>query len=310
MNQVNDYILWYLTPMSLPFTRHLEPKITVYDCMDELSGFKGAHPMMLQYENMLMNLADTVFTGGYSLYEHKKNKHFNIHPFPSSIDKSHFENGFKTNDPADQAGIPHPRAGFFGVIDERMDIQLLDGLASTMPDFQFIIIGPVVKIDPSDLPRHPNIHYLGSKKYSELPSYLAYWDVAFLPFAKNESTRFISPTKTPEYLCAGKPVVSTSIHDVVDPYGKMDLVHIADEVSDFSTAIRKALDQRHDKAWKSKTEEFLSTNSWDITYYKMKKIILETIEKKNALNGKTHRIVSETMTDNDTGTSDVKVRIR
>ncbi len=310
LHRVTDYIIWYLTPMALPFSHHLTAKTVVYDCMDELSGFKGAHPLMLQHENMLMKFADTVFTGGQSLYEQKKSRHFNIHPFPSSIDKEHFESGLKKADPTDQAGIPHPRVGFYGVIDERMDIQLLDGLARAMKDFNFIIIGPVVKIDPEDLPQHNNIHYLGGKKYEELPAYLAHWDVAFLPFAKNESTRFISPTKTPEYLCAGKPVVSTSIHDVIDPYGISGLVQIADTVEDSARAIKYALEQRNDPEWIRKRKEFLGKNSWDLTYARMKKIIFDSIEKKETLNGKEHRIPNQPLTNGDEVNTDVKIRIR
>jgi UDP-galactopyranose mutase len=310
LNQVEDYLLWYLTPMSLPFSRHLKPLVVVYDCMDELSCFKGAHPRMLQYETMLMGMADVVFTGGQSLYEFKKTKHFNIYPFPSSIDKAHFENGNKCKDPEDQAGIPHPRAGFYGVIDERMDIELIRELSEKMPEFHFIMIGPVVKIDPRDLPDKPNIHYLGSKKYSQLPSYLAYWDVALLPFAKNESTRFISPTKTPEYLCAYKPVISTSINDVINPYGKNGLVHIADTADEFVLAINRAMIQKNNKSWRSRVREFLSDNSWDNTFSKMKKVIQETLERKETLHNRSHKIGSGSLSVDDTVSQELKIRIR
>jgi UDP-galactopyranose mutase len=272
--------------MAMSFSSHLKPTGVVYDCMDELSNFKGAHPMMAKYEASLFNFADVVFTGGNSLYEYKKHKHINMHPFASSIDQKHFESGIGGPDAPDQKDIAHPRVGFFGVIDERLDIELLDGLALKMPDFQFIMIGPVVKIDPATLPRHKNIHYLGQKAYAELPQYLAHWDVAFLPFARNESTRFISPTKTPEYLCAGKPVVSTSIRDVINPYGLMGLVHIADNVSDFSKAIRKALKQKEKASWQKEVKDFLKTNSWDLTWAGMKKIILDTLEMKESIAAK------------------------
>jgi UDP-galactopyranose mutase len=285
-NNIYDYLLWYITPMAMSFSSHLKPTGVVYDCMDELSNFKGAHPMMAKYEASLFNFADVVFTGGNSLYEYKKHKHINMHPFASSIDQKHFESGIGGPDAPDQKDIAHPRVGFFGVIDERLDIELLDGLALKMPDFQFIMIGPVVKIDPATLPRHKNIHYLGQKAYAELPQYLAHWDVAFLPFARNESTRFISPTKTPEYLCAGKPVVSTSIRDVINPYGLMGLVHIADNVSDFSKAIRKALKQKEKASWQKEVKDFLKTNSWDLTWAGMKKIILDTLEMKESIAAK------------------------
>lgn len=293
-NNIDDYILWYITPMAIPFSNNLTPRMVVYDCMDELSCFKGANPDLSKNEALLMKNADVLFTGGYNLYEYKKNMHTNIHPLPSSIDQKHFESGAGSIEPPDQVNIPHPRVGFFGVIDERLDIELLDGLAIEMPLTQFILVGPVVKIDPSTLPVHKNIHYLGQKSYQQLPSYLAHWEIAFLPFAKNDSTRFISPTKTPEYLCARKPVVSTSIHDVVNPYGTMGLVYIADNVSEFSAAIRKALQQVDDKQWLKKVQEFLGSNSWDLTWLRMKKIIMDTLVKKETRrNHYTHR--SETL---------------
>jgi UDP-galactopyranose mutase len=252
----------------------------VYDCMDELSNFKGAHPDMIKNEMALLKVADVVFTGGQYLYEYKKDKHSNIYPFPSSIDQKHFESGMGCSDPDDQAAIPHPRVGFYGVIDERLDIELLDGLAGRMPETHFVKIGPVVKIDPATLPRHPNIHYLGPKSYSELPAYLGNWDLAFLPFAKNDSTRFISPTKTPEYLCCYKPVISTSIHDVVRPYGELGLVLISDTVSDFVQAIHEAMLLIDDKTWKKNVRQMLKSNSWDLTWSGMKKIILSTLAAK------------------------------
>jgi UDP-galactopyranose mutase len=251
--------------------------------MDELTGFKGAHPDLTKNERRLMKLADVVFTGGHHLYEHKKDLHNNIYPFPSSIDQDHFESGKGKSDPSDQKSIPHPRAGFFGVIDERLDIELLGQLAAEMPDFHFIMIGPVVKIDPASLPKYSNIHYLGQKNYKELPQYLANWDVAILPFAKNDSTRFISPTKTPEYLAAGKPVVSTSIHDVVNPYGEKGLVQIADDVTAFAAAIRLALKQKEDATWIKKVSDNLKTNSWDITYDKMRKIVGKSLMQKDKI---------------------------
>ncbi len=205
--------------MAIAFTRHLQPQAVVYDCMDELSAFQGASPTLKNYEAELFSRADLVFTGGQSLYESKVNQHPNVYAFPSSVDVPHFGQARNLQEPADQAHIPHPRLGFFGVIDERMDIELLAGIAEARPDWHLVIIGPVVKIDPATLPQHENIHYLGGRDYKQLPAYLAGWDLAMLPFARNESTRFISPTKTPEYLAAGRPVVSTSIRDVVRPYG-------------------------------------------------------------------------------------------
>ena len=267
---INRYIFWYYTPMALGKSHQFHPELTVYDCMDELANFKFAPPALKSREQELFGKADLVFTGGHTLYEAKRAQHPDAHAFPSSIDKAHFGQARgPLAEPADQADIAHPRIGFFGVVDERLDIELLRELSLQHPDWQFIIIGPVVKIDPATLPRAANVHYLGGKDYQELPAYLKGWEVATLLFADNESTKFISPTKTPEYLAAGNPVVSTPIRDVVRPYGELNLVHIADNAADFGTAISKALTQRTDADWQRRTDDYLATISWDQTWHSM-----------------------------------------
>jgi glycosyltransferase involved in cell wall biosynthesis len=231
-----------------------------------------------------MDKADIVFTGGKSLYEARQHLHPNIYCFPSSIDKAHFAQarGFRDEMP-EQESIPHPRIGFYGVVDERFDMNLLEQLARYKPEWHFVILGPVVKIDPAKLPVSHNIHFIEGKKYDELPFYLAGWDVAMMPFAKNESTKYISPTKTPEYLAGGKPVVSTSIRDVVAPYGESRLVHIADTVQDFAQAIEKAMNDRYDSKWLDRTDKFLAKISWDQTFQEMHELIKSGAEtKKNA----------------------------
>ena len=273
MESIDRYVLWYYTPMALEFTAHLKPEAIVYDCMDELSGFANAPVELREREDELMQRANIVFTGGQSLFEAKRHAHSNIHAFPSSVDVDHFAEARRiTSDPADQAAIPHPRLGFFGVIDERMDLELLAGVAKARPDWHLVMLGPVVKIDPSTLPSLPNIHYLGSKAYQELPHYIAGWDVALLPFARNEATRFISPTKTPEYMAAGKPVVSTSIRDVVRPYGQQGLVRIADTVDEFVAACAAALVE--DPTVRVRDHDvFLRQTSWDGTWTRMRHLV-------------------------------------
>ncbi len=273
---IDQPTVWYYTPMAQKFAGHIESGCTIFDCMDELSAFKFAPQELKVLEAQLLQRADVVFTGGQSLYEAKKNRHHNVHAFPSSIDYEHFAKARRINhDPVDQAPIPFPRMGFFGVIDERLDIELVKGIAEARPDWQLVMIGPIVKIDEADLPKLPNIHYLGSKSYKELPNYLATWDVAMLPFAKNESTQFISPTKTPEYLAAGKAVVSTSIRDVVRPYGERNMVHIADTVDEFIRAASIAgMDEANtDIRWRENVDAFLSQMSWDRTWGRMSALI-------------------------------------
>ncbi|MDO4263928.1 MAG: glycosyltransferase family 1 protein [Deinococcus sp.] len=270
---LREYDLWVYTPMELPVAAELHPRVTVYDCMDELANFRGAPPELRGREQQLFAQADVVFTGGHRLFEAKREQHSNAHPFPSSVEVDHFAQARAGQpDPADQAGVARPRLGFYGVIDERFDIALVAELARRRPEWQFTLIGPVVKIAPEDLPRAPNLHYLGMKSYAELPAYLSGWDVALLPFARNEATEFISPTKTPEYLAAGVPVVSTSIRDVVQPYGVGDMVRIADSADDFEAACADVLAEAGTPAAaerQARADAFLAGLSWDRTWQDM-----------------------------------------
>ena len=261
---------WYYTPMALAFSNHLRADVTVYDCMDELSAFAGAPPELIEREQELFRIADVVFTGGRSIFEAKRSQHARVHAFPSSIDVQHFAQAQKVNqEPLDQSSIPYPRAGFFGVLDERFDRNLLAEVAALRPQVHFVILGPVVKVDPSLLPQASNIYYLGSKSYSDLPAYLSGWNVALLPFAINDATRFISPTKTPEYLAAGKRVVSTPICDVVADYGKPGLVAIAATAAEFAAAIDSAIAAEGDEAWRTRVQRKLASSSWDQTWKQM-----------------------------------------
>jgi UDP-galactopyranose mutase len=258
----------------LPWSRDLKPSAIVYDCMDELSAFKFAPRELLRNESQLLSIADLVFTGGQSLYEAKRDRHPRVFAFPSSIDKEHFAQARTiTDEPEDQTSIPHPRLGFCGVIDERLDTELLAKAAELRPEWHFVLVGPVVKIAEEDLPRAENIHYLGGKNYADLPKYLAGWDVAIMPFAMNESTRFISPTKTPEYLAAGKPVVSTPVRDVVRPYGERGLVEIASTAEEFVAAANRILLVGNSDYWLSRVDAFLAQMSWDRTFNEMKSLI-------------------------------------
>ncbi len=256
-------VRWYYTPMMLTFSRHVIAACTVYDCMDELSAFRFAPPHLLQLEDELLGVADLVFTGGWSLYEAKRSRHASVHAFPSSVDIAHFS-AARAERRSDEGG---PRFGFFGVIDERMDLALLGTLADARPDWTIEVVGPVVKIDPAELPRRANLHYPGSRSYDALPATIARWDVALMPFAINEATRFISPTKTPEYLAAGRPVVSTPVADVVRQYGDTAAVRIAESGPAFVAACDAALAlaRGEDRAWRDAADAMLAAMSWDDT---------------------------------------------
>ena len=263
-------VLWFYTPMALPFARHVPADLIVFDKMDELSAFQNAPPLLLALEQELLELADVVFTGGASMHEAAAHRHANIHCFQSSIDTAHFGAARSGDlaDPTDQADIAEPRIGFFGVIDERFDIELLRDVAALAPDMQFMMIGPVVKIDPATLPQAANIHWLGGKSYADLPAYLANWNVGWMLFAINDATKFISPTKTPEFLAAGLPVVSTAIRDVIRPYGEAGLVEIASTAEETLAALVKVLGRPRTE-WLAAVDAQLAQGSWDRTWSAM-----------------------------------------
>ena len=262
---------WLYTPMALPLALRLQPALMAYDCMDELSLFMGAPPELAQREAELMAMADVVFTGGPSLYRAKQERHPNVHCFASSVDAAHFgrararERGGDMVEPPEQRDLPHPRLGYYGVIDERLDLPLLAAVAEAHPEWHIVLVGPVVKIDPASLPRAANIHYTGQRSYDELPAYLAGWDVCLLPFALNDSTRFISPTKTLEYMAAERPIVSTPITDVAEPYG--DIVYLGATPAGFIRACERALaaggEERGRRA--ALMRGVLARTSWDAT---------------------------------------------
>ncbi|HEX5071072.1 MAG TPA: glycosyltransferase, partial [Vicinamibacterales bacterium] len=276
-------ILWFYTPMALPIARSWTTRSAaiVYDCMDELTGFQGAPAELRDAETELFGIADLVFTGGESLYAAKRHLHPHVHAFPSSVDVEHFAQALRMREPGDQQGIRRPRVGFCGVIDERMDLELVRDVARRMRAYQFVMIGPVAKIDPASLPQEPNIHYLGPRPYADLPAYFSGWNVAIMPFAHNAATRFISPTKTPEYLAAGLPVVSTSIADVVRPYGLNGFVKIADRPESFSRAIDACMgSEGRDAVLQSQT--WIRARSWDRTFRQMETLLADAIARNGA----------------------------
>ena len=293
VQRIEAPVAWYYTPMMLGFSRGVADAAAcvVYDCMDELSNFRNAPARLRELERDLLDSADVVFTGGWSLYEAKRGAHANIHPFPSSVDRAHFARARMLTDAealADQAALPRPRLGYYGVIDERMDLALLAALADAHPEWAIVMVGPVVKVSPDDLPRRPNLHYLGAKSYAELPAYLAGWDVAIAPFAINEATRFISPTKTPEYLAGGKPVVSTAIIDVKRHYGELTAVQVADTRAGFIAACEAALEMaasgqdKAGRAWLPQVDAALADLSWDATFARMSALVDEAIVRREA----------------------------
>jgi UDP-galactopyranose mutase len=285
----SSLVAWLYTPMALPLAQALDPDVLVYDCMDELSLFLGAPHELLSQEAALLQRADVMFTGGPSLYRAKQSRHHNVHCFPSSVDAAHFRRarpgttGVPAVEAEEQVMILHPRLGFYGVIDERLDLPLIDAVAAARPQWQIVLVGPVVKIDPATLPRRPNIHYFGQRSYQELPRYLAGWDVCLLPFARNDSTRFISPTKTLEYMAAELPIVSTPITDVAEPYG--EIVYLGGTPEEFLGACDAALGSGAGERDRRTTlmRKVLSRTSWDVTVSAMETLVAAAMERNAAV---------------------------
>jgi UDP-galactopyranose mutase len=264
--RIGPHVAWLYTPMALPLARTLGPELIAYDCMDELAAFDGAPPELPGLEAELLRAADVVFTGGPSLYRAKRERHPFVHCFPSSVDAAHFARARAPLPEAPpQRGLPRPRLGFYGVLDERLDRDLLDAVACARPDWQLVVAGPVAKIAPESLPRRPNVHYPGPVAYADLPAYLAGWDVCLLPFARNAATRFISPTKTLEYMAAEKPIVTTPIRDVVEPYA--DVVYAGEGPAAFVAACERALgaSAAEREARAARMREIVAGTSWDRT---------------------------------------------
>jgi len=280
---VTDYWVWYYTPMAVPLGAELTPRGVVYDCMDELSAFKNAPRQLIQRENALFKMADLVFTGGRSIYNAKRSRHPDVHCFPSSVDANHFRKA--TGDHPLQAALPRPRLGYCGVIDERINLPLIDAIARARPQWQIVMVGPTAKIDPRELPRRENIHWLGQQGYDDLPAFISGWDVCLLPFSLNEATRYISPTKTLEYMACGRPSVSTSIRDVVEPYGHV--VNIADTPEGFVIDCEAILERTPSEqaAHAQALAQIVARTSWDSTAHAMAELISQADEALAGMDG-------------------------
>jgi glycosyltransferase involved in cell wall biosynthesis len=277
---LHSAIVWYYTPMamgSLPGV--VDPQVVVFDAMDELANFRNAPQELRRNEQMLLTQANLVFAGGPSLYTSRKKQHSNAHCFPSGVDSAHFARPQRAV-PKDMLRFQNRIIGFYGVLDERIDFQLLSELAQLRPDWDLVLIGPTAKIEDSDLAHQPNIHYLGMRTYDELPAYLARFDAALLPFALNDATAFISPTKTLEYLAGGKPVISTAVPDVIHLYG--DVVEIAGTAQEFADAIEARWHEPASvtQARRQRIAEVLVEHDWDTIAERMKLLIAHHVKRQ------------------------------
>src|SRR6185369_5292351 len=277
---IRSPVAWFYTPMAVEFfPPEISPRAVIYDCMDELCMFRGAPPQLRALEERLLARADLVFTGGVSLFEAKRHLHSRMYPFPSGVDVPHFKQARDLpGDFREHSQIARPRLGYAGVIDERIDLALMDEVARMRTEWYFIMIGPTAKIGEDTLPQRTNIHWLGMKPYEDLPRYFAGWDAGIMPFALNDATRFISPTKTPEYLAAGLPVISTAIRDVVRPYGELGLVHVVANPGEFIAVAEQAMNRDMSLKWRERADDFLTTLSWDSIWDGMNRLIHGVVE--------------------------------
>ncbi|MEY2471472.1 MAG: UDP-galactopyranose mutase [Actinomycetota bacterium] len=265
LGRSSDRVCWLYTPMAMPIATALDADLVVYDVMDDLASFAHAPEGLRALQMETLERADLVFTGGRSLHRGVVDLRGDAHCFPSGVEPEHYARARGCREVRDT-----PVAGYVGVIDERLDLDLIGGLARALPDWEIHIVGPVVKIDPASLPQAPNLHYPGPVQYDELPECMAKFDVALMPFALNEATRSISPTKTLEYLAAGLPVVSTSVPDVVASFS--DVVDIQDDTRGFAAACREVL--AHDARDRDrKLRPLLHANHWDTIAARMTQLI-------------------------------------
>lgn len=272
-------ILWFYTPMPHYMADLVPSSLIVYDVMDELANFNGAAKELPEREKQLLAQADLVFAGGRSLYQARRGQHPNLHLFPSGVEPDHFRAAFAPETPLSPqlAAAPPPRLGYIGVIDERLDLALLERLAQEHSDCSLVLVGPVRKIEPESLPQRPNIHYLGLQPYNALPQLLKGFAVCLMPFALNEATKRISPTKALEYMAAHKPIVSTPVPDVVASWN--DVVWIARKPDCFAQAVQEALDETEAARLerRQREQEYLEANTWDTVTRKMQRLIAQAL---------------------------------
>jgi hypothetical protein len=274
-------VLWVSSPYVDQLLEHAKPHIqlAVYDCMDDLASFKDGGAEMRVLEEHLLGLVDLVFTGGHSMYQARKDRHPRVHCFPSGVDIEHYQQVQRTETPiATQiASIPHPQLGYFGVLDERIDWELIREVAARKPEWHWVLVGPTAKVEPEALPKASNIHYLGKQAYSDLPGFLKGFDIATMPFALNEATRFISPTKTLEYLAGDKWVISTSVPDVVAFYS--EIVAIADGADAWIATIEASLAAPTGElqARLERARPVLEASTWDAIAARMADLVDEQL---------------------------------
>ncbi|MDQ3623162.1 MAG: glycosyltransferase [Verrucomicrobiota bacterium] len=270
-------VQWFYDPMAVTaFVGQMEERANVYDCMDQLSQFRGAPRELIRRERELLTVADVVFAGGPRIHKAKRLFNRNCHCYGCGVDVGHFGQARlpETQAPADLASLPQPALGYFGVVDERLDYELIAALADAHPEWSIVIIGPTAKVDPAGFPRRANLHWLGGRDYNQLPSYVKGLDVCLMPFALNEATEFINPTKALEYMATGRPIVSTAIADVVLQFSHV--VEIANGPAGFIAACERAI-ALPDPERIAAGLELAARNSWEVIVSRLEQHIADVL---------------------------------
>ncbi len=271
-HNTTEYICWYYSPKAINYSQKLTPKLIIFDCMDECCGYEGADTEVNESEKKLLEVTDLVFTGGRSLCNAKKLLHKNVHLFPDSIDYERF-NGNTKQAKKNIIKKPAAKIGYFGVIDERLDLNLLDKIAANKPKWKFEIAGPIVENMHGKLPERKNITFTGDIRDEEIPSIIGEWDAAILPYSKNNSTENTAPSRLLVYFAANKNIVSTSINDIVHYFGENGMVRIADEPDDFVKALEAAIKYKPEAEWQKKVDSIIRKTTWEKTWNGMSKKI-------------------------------------
>lgn len=278
--QFEEPVQWFYDPMAAPcFIGKVNERANVYDCMDELSQFKFAPPEIKAREQRLLAAADVVFAGGRKMWLSKSRYNDNAHFYGCGVDVKHFAKAraAETEVPADVAGVKKPILGYFGVVDERLDYELIAKLADADRDWSVVMVGPVVKVDPASLPKRPNLHWLGRREYAQLPNYTKAFDICLMPFALNEATEYINPTKALEYMATGRPIISTAVPDVVSNFG--EVVSIAISPDCFVEMCQRALANPDDEAIE-RGLKMADSNQWEAIVAKLENHIETALKKK------------------------------
>lgn len=262
-------ILWINDPMAAKaFAGQLGESMIVYDCMDELSQFSGAAPELIEREQELTRMADVIFCGGRKMRDKRLPANDNTHFYGTGVDCRHFGRAMDPSLPIhpDISALPGPVLGYFGVIDERIDYELLALLAEAEPAWSIVMVGPFAKIDPAAIPRRANLHWLGARSYAELPSLTKGMDLCMMPFALNAATEYINPTKALEYMAAGKAVVATALDEVRSNFSTV--CRIARDSEDFISLCRREVASPSTARIRSGLR-LASDNTWEVIVSKM-----------------------------------------